>query len=143
MASTYKLIYISQAKEDICYRDIDEILKKSRKNNAFHEVSGLLIFSDGFFIQLLEANKPEIVRATMAKIVQDPRHHTVRVIREWSCEQRSLQEWSMAFLDHDLQAEGNPFIQKLFADSMLTTFPTSDEFVGFFKEFASNVPVLK
>ena len=81
MTGTYKLIYVSQAKEDICYRDIDEILKKSRKNNAFHEVSGILIFSDGYFIQFLEAASAEIVRATLSRIVKDPRHHTVRIIR--------------------------------------------------------------
>lgn len=135
MTATYKLIYTSQAKEDICYRDIDEILKKSRKNNDFYEVSGILIFSDGYFIQLLEAATAEIVRATLARIIKDPRHHTVRIIREWACAERSLKQSSMAFMDHDLQEKSHQFIQKLFSDSMMVQYPTNHEFVDFFKGF--------
>lgn len=135
MTTTYKLIYTSQAKEDICYRDIDEILKKSRKNNDFFDVSGILIFSDGYFIQLLEAATAEIVRATLARIIKDPRHHTVRIIREWTCAERSLKQSSMAFMDHDLQEGSQQFIQKLFSDSMMVQYPTNHEFVNFFKGF--------
>lgn len=143
MTGTYKLIYVSQAKDDICYRDIDEILKKSRKNNAVHDVSGILIFSDGYFIQLLEAASAEIVRATLARIVKDPRHHTVRIIREWNCAERSLQQTSMAFLDHDLQEKSHQFIQKLFSDAMSVQYPANHEFVDFFKGFDKSMASLR
>ncbi len=143
MTATYKLIYVSQAQETICYRDIDEILKKSRKNNEFYDVSGILIFSDGYFIQLLEAASADIVRTTLSRIIKDPRHHTVRIIREWNCTERSLKNHTMAFLDQDLQEKSHQFLQKLFSDSMSLQYPTKLEFVDFFKSFETAAPALR
>ncbi len=143
MSATYKLIYASQAHDKICYADLDSILAKSRKNNAFYEVSGILIFSDGYFIQLLEADSVDTVRATLSRIIKDPRHHTVRILREWNCTERSLQQSSMAFLDHDVHGESFQFIKKLFNDSMMISLPSNTEFVNFFKDFMKSNPALK
>lgn len=143
MAYTYKLVYISQAREDISYRDIEDILKKSRNNNVTHNVTGLLIFTDGFFIQYLEADSEATLKIILAKIVQDTRHSKLRILNEWPCEGRAFRDWAMGFMDFDLAEKSHPFIQKIFGDCMLATVPSNKEFVNFFQEFVRSEPLLK
>jgi hypothetical protein len=103
MTPLFHLVYISHAAEDISYTDIREILSVSRKNNAQENITGLLIFREGFFLQLLEGSETA-VKNILGKIMMDDRNHSLRVLIETESDQRLFQEWQMAFLDGDISS---------------------------------------
>jgi len=93
----YRLIYLSSATAGFRESDLDAILHSARKNNTKAGVTGLLVFHDGNFLQVLEGPR-DAVEDVYAHILQDPRHGGVaRVIAE-EAEERIFAEWEMAFL---------------------------------------------
>ncbi|MBT8297991.1 MAG: BLUF domain-containing protein, partial [Maribacter sp.] len=56
----YHLTYRSIAIPEISVEQIEEILKIARDFNSKNDISGCLVFSKGYFIQLLEGNKDTI-----------------------------------------------------------------------------------
>ena len=94
--SVYQIIYISAATEPFEDEAITELLKLARTNNGKRDISGLLVFHEGSFIQVLEGAKGA-VKATFAKICSDPRHRDVQVLWEGPVEERSFESWSMGY----------------------------------------------
>ena len=72
-ASLRRLIYISSASGKFGQADLDAILAISRKNNSARGLTGMLLFHDGCFFQVLEG-EAAIVERTFATISNDTRH---------------------------------------------------------------------
>lgn len=102
MSSVFHLVYVSHAVEDISYTDIRNILEVSRKNNAQENITGLLVFREGFFLQLLEGTE-NAVKQVLGNIMMDDRNHSLRVLIETNGE-RLFGDWSMAYLDGDISS---------------------------------------
>jgi hypothetical protein len=86
-------IYVSSLKggDDAVLPDI---LRASQKNNARDGVTGMLLYADGNFLQVLEG-PPETVERTFARIEQDPRHSHIIVMSDEPTTQRDFADWSM------------------------------------------------
>lgn len=96
--SIYKLVYLSHATPSFNEKvDLPEILEKSRKNNTGVNVSGLLLYTNGLFIQLLEGEEKD-VNKTYTKIVKDHRHSDAVIIAKKTEEERSFENWSMGYI---------------------------------------------
>ena len=83
MASTLThLIYSSAATKPFSANQLEELLGKSRSNNARQGITGMLLHVDGSFFQVLEGEAAD-VDAAYARIEQDSRHaqHTI-IVRE-------------------------------------------------------------
>jgi hypothetical protein len=93
-----QLVYFSTAADGIGPDDIAEILATSRANNARVGVSGLLLFVNGVFAQVLEGD-PASVEAVYARIVADPRHQDPEILSDRTVERRTFDDWSMAYLE--------------------------------------------
>jgi hypothetical protein len=113
MSSLFQLVYVSTAKADISYTDIRNILDSSRKNNALDDVTGLLIFRDGFFLQLLEGQETA-VKNILGKILLDTRNEKVRVLVQEDAPSRLFHDWNMAFVDGDLSTNETQDLLDLF-----------------------------
>lgn len=100
MQKIFHLVYLSHAKEGISYSDIQNILNSSKKYNEKNEISGVLIFREGYFLQLLEGEQDHVLE-TIGRIIQDRRHHHFQVIIEATSNQRIFNSWTMNFLDGD------------------------------------------
>lgn len=96
MESLIHLIYASSATGAFDAAEIDAVLRKSRINNAGLNITGMLLYTDGSFFQVLEG--PEAaVDGLFEKISSDPRHgKVVKIIRE-SIVARAFGEWSMSY----------------------------------------------
>jgi Sensors of blue-light using FAD len=92
----YHLVYTSYAVEPVLEEDLIQLLKKSRAYNKQNHISGILLYLNGKFIQLLEGKKPTVL-ALYTIIEQDPRHKRVRVVIEGSSSHRLFKDWSMGF----------------------------------------------
>lgn len=95
-----QLLYISDAAEGIDRDALEQIRETSAYNNAERDITGILFFSDGHFVQLLEGNPPTI-RELFDDIVQDDRHDNVKLLFERPARERLFYEWDMALLDLD------------------------------------------
>lgn len=142
MSSVFHLVYLSKAAEDISYTDIREILEVSRRNNAQLEITGLLIFRDGYFLQLLEGREAD-VQAVLGKIREDDRNYAVRVMIETESPDRLFQEWSMAFYDGDISTNATEHLVDLFETVIEGDVSKKTLIMPILRKFRASAPELK
>lgn len=140
----FHMAYISQASEELGYNDIGEILASARVHNPAQKITGVLIHSDGYFIQLLEGPSEKVVKQTLARIIADERHSNLRVIGEWYSAARFFEN-PMGFCDSDIQSKHACFsyFRNLFNDSVVFSKTKPDELVTFFVDFSNSEIELK
>lgn len=91
------LVYTSTAATfNVAENDLKAILEASRRNNKAAGVSGMLLFAEGAFIQVLEG-PPAQVDETYARITSDPRHAMLLKLYDASIPARNFPEWSMGY----------------------------------------------
>lgn len=90
------LIYLSAGTEWLTGAELNEVLDISRKNNSRDGITGLLLYGDGNFIQLLEGEKA-MTQKTFARISSDPRHKGITHIAGGKLEKRNFPEWTMGY----------------------------------------------
>jgi len=66
-------------------------------NNKLADVTGLLVYVDGNFLQVLEGEH-EVVSTLLEKISQDHRHTDVKVVYKTIIEKRTFNSWQMAYV---------------------------------------------
>ena len=95
-AATFQLLYRSQATTLPTPEQLREIVQRARQANAAAQITGLLLYCEGQFMQVLEGPQ-EIVEHLFARISQDPRHRQVAVVSKGLLPSRQFAEWSMDF----------------------------------------------
>ena len=93
-----QLIYASAATVDFSEEDLRKLLQVARRNNAKDGVTGMLVYQDGAFLQILEGD-PAAVQRVYDKIEKDPRHNNVKLLLRTEIEERSFGEWQMGFFN--------------------------------------------
>ena len=94
----FQLAYASVAAEAFDGAGLVTLLRRSRVDNLERRVTGMLLYREGRFLQLLEGSKDD-VRRLYATIAADPRHHDVATIAERHRLLRQFPSWTMAFRD--------------------------------------------
>jgi hypothetical protein len=92
----FHCIYASRAAANLSGVDIQRLLERSRHNNGQRGITGMLLFIEGSFFQVLEGDAP-IVDQTYEIIARDARHDRVTQIIREPIAKRSFGEWSMGF----------------------------------------------
>jgi hypothetical protein len=90
-------MYSSGAAAGLGIPELEGMLAESRIRNKAHGITGVLVFVDGAFLQILEGEKDDVLEL-MARIERDPRHHDVKVFSEQEVDERAFASWSMAYL---------------------------------------------
>jgi hypothetical protein len=93
----YRIMYSSEAAAGLAAPELEGMLVESRIRNRAHGISGVLVFVDGAFLQILEGEKDDVLEL-MARIERDPRHHDIKVFSEGDVDERAFSSWSMAYL---------------------------------------------
>ena len=91
-----QLVYVSAATSAFADENLEELLTDARKNNKQLNITGLLLYTDRTFFQVLEGYEAE-VRDLYQKIECDPRHNNVLILAESRIAERNFSEWSMGF----------------------------------------------
>ncbi|UOQ53398.1 BLUF domain-containing protein [Hymenobacter cellulosivorans] len=94
--SIYQILYRSQTVQPLTHEGLQEILYYSQQYNAEHQITGLLLYSEGRFVQVLEGPEAE-VRTLYARIQADTRHRQVVTVGEGPMPDRRFGEWTMGF----------------------------------------------
>ena len=89
-----RLMYASRATDSVDQEVLSAILKKSKANNPDLGVTGVLCFSGGIFLQVLEGGRSP-VSALYNRIANDPRHRDVVLLSYEEIGERSFASWSM------------------------------------------------
>lgn len=99
MPELYNLAYISKnaikGSPDDVKAAIRDILETAQRNNQALGVTGALLFSGGYFCQVIEG--PQSVLEQLFETIQmDERHGDVTVLHFEPIESRGFSEWAMA-----------------------------------------------
>lgn len=89
-----RLMYASRARAGLTDADFAAILKASREHNPAEGITGLLCFSDGVFVQVLEGGR-DAINARYKRIVQDVRHDAVTLLGYEEIAERDFPGWTM------------------------------------------------
>ncbi len=92
----YHLVYVSSALPGLSHEQIQELVNTSCEKNTALNISGLLIYVEGNFLQVLEGEKSKVL-SLYENIKQDSRHTNVIRILSEPAEERFFPDWSMAF----------------------------------------------
>ncbi len=84
-----QIVYTSSAfRRDMPSSDIEQILETSRRNNAKDDITGLLLYRDGSFVQFLEGPRSK-VQQCYDRIAKDPRHRGLVIIYRKTADQNA------------------------------------------------------
>jgi hypothetical protein len=72
------------------------LLAQAERHNAAHGITGLLLYSDGRYVQVLEGAQAD-VQTLYARFRRDPRHKQVVTVREGPGPQQRFADWRMGF----------------------------------------------
>jgi hypothetical protein len=92
----FQLGYVSAATRPMHREDLIDLLREARELNDRDGVTGLLLYQDGYFLQVLEGAETN-VRNTFERISHDDRHHDVQILFEDETDARHYPDWSMGF----------------------------------------------
>lgn len=92
----YHLIYVSSAKKLFSNAQLRDLLEVSRRRNSECGITGLLLYVDGNFIQVLEGEKAAVLK-TYGRVLKDSRHTGVTTVLQGEIAKREFAEWSMGF----------------------------------------------
>ena len=96
----YELVYTSAAVRPFSAADLADLLKVARVNNERAQVSGILLYHEGSFMQVLEGEQAQ-VRQVYEHVGRDKRHWRLSVLREGPIAQLGFAAWSMGFVTLD------------------------------------------
>lgn len=103
MESLYQLSYVSSAVYWMEQAELETLLEQARPNNHRLGVTGMLLYADGAFIQVLEGPRDSVL-ALYERILEDKRHTHALVIYEGSASERLFPDWKMGFRYLDRQS---------------------------------------
>lgn len=112
------LAYVSSATHLMTQTELLELLAQARDINKELGVTGMLLYKDGSFLQVLEGEE-EAVHDVYRRICNDPRHDRVHVLFDEPIENRDFPDWSMGFQNLDSrEAQGVKGYRPFFDDDM-------------------------
>jgi hypothetical protein len=91
-----QLVYISAAARLWTDEELAALLEQSRRRNEAEEVTGMLVYSDGSFMQVLEGT-PESLSRVCDSVFDDQRHRGLITLIDQPIRERSFGGWSMGF----------------------------------------------
>jgi hypothetical protein len=105
-SSLYSLVYTSTASRPLAKGDLENILSSARKRNLEEGVTGLLLFTEGKFMQYLEGPQAGVLKI-FDIIKTSGLHKDITEVSRQPLGRREYGDWSMAFLA-DVDAHALP-----------------------------------
>lgn len=121
----HHIIYLSSASELLDDEQLHSLFFQCRRNNAHLGITGLLLYRDGSFLQLIEGEKQDVI-TLFRKICRDSRHHGILKVIDESIPEREFSDWSMSFPRCSCHSLGNCFndlMDRPAAECPLADFP--------------------
>lgn len=91
-----RLVYVSTAVDSVDLNEFKKILGNAQQNNQRRDLTGMLAFNSKVFLQGLEGSR-EAINDLYAKLMRDPRHGNIMMLKYDSVPERYWSNWSMGF----------------------------------------------
>ncbi len=101
------LVYTSTASQPFGEGALEDLLSTCRTGNDARGVTGVLLYRDGRFIQVLEGQR-ETVLSLVATIGRDDRHHGMRILLTEELPARRFAAWTMGYRAFRTGSEAAP-----------------------------------
>ncbi|MCK2034789.1 BLUF domain-containing protein [Microbacterium sp. SSW1-49] len=101
------LVYTSTAVRPLDDDALSGLLAQSRDANGARAVTGMLLYRDGRFIQVLEGARG-VVTALAAVIARDGRHRGMRILLLEGISARQFPDWTMGYQSLSRLTEPRP-----------------------------------
>jgi hypothetical protein len=100
----YQMAYVSVTDTQLGNDDLSDILSASILNNERDGITGLLIYHDQLFFQVLEGAE-DMVKKSYKRIAIDQRHHGLSNVWEGQADERAFPDWAMGLVSPDTLGE--------------------------------------
>ena len=92
----YQILYTSKATHPFTDNELKDLLNLARVNNASKSITGMLLYCNSYFIQLLEGNKEDLL-ALFLIIAADKRHTDIQKVLGSEMLAPQFPDWSMGY----------------------------------------------
>lgn len=96
----YNICYLSSASVPFTESELKELLVRARQNNLSQGITGMLLYKEGNFLQIIEGDESAVSKL-YSKIAKDSRHHGITELFSEAIAHRAFSDWSMAFRNLD------------------------------------------
>ena len=135
----WHIVYVSRAVRPMTMGDLNSMLAKARFNNELHNITGLLLYGSGHFLQVLEG-EARAISELFHRIRVDPRHTEVEMLL-YGEGRRIFPDWSMGCLNLEVSEEidRTALFQMLEYCELLRGVRSHQTSLGLVKQFKSVV----
>jgi len=93
----YNLCYVSSSKASLTAKDLEHLFHVNKRNNMELNISGILVYNNGNFLQILEGEKQKI-DSLYKKISKDHRHSDIIKLISTSINERIFKDYENGFI---------------------------------------------
>jgi hypothetical protein len=94
----FHVVCISTASHLLTKAELQAMLEETRETNAKVGITGILLYKDGTFLQVLEGDQ-EAVMKLATRIKEHHRHKDFQILLRGTSEHRLFADWSVGFRD--------------------------------------------
>ncbi len=135
-----RLMYASRAVPAVDQEALLNILRQCKTRNPEHGITGVLCYSDGIFLQVLEGGR-SAVNALYNRIVADDRHTQVELMSYAEIGERRFAGWSMGQVN--MARLNRALLLKYSATPTLDPFSVSGEVsMALFEELVATAAIV-
>lgn len=135
-----RLMYASRAVPSVDQEALLNILRQCKTRNPEHGITGVLCYSDGIFLQVLEGGR-SAVNALYNRIVADTRHTQVELMTYAEIGERRFAGWSMGQVN--MARLNRALLLKYSATPTLDPFSVSGEVsMALFEELVATAAIV-
>jgi hypothetical protein len=128
-----QIIYSSAAVVPFSELELQRLLLQARENNTRLGVTGMLLYQEGSFLQVVEGEGP-LLETLFQRIAADKRHQRVITLLRREVEARHFGDWAMGFVSPEhltqqlpgysdyLRLRGQPQTGATAAERVLSSF---------------------
>ena len=92
-----RMVYVSTSIDEVDSDTLQSILATAQANNEAHDLTGLLVFDDKYFVQVIEGGRAAVSKL-LGNLYKDTRHKDLVVLGFHAIHQRQFPNWSMQFV---------------------------------------------
>ncbi|MBN2430919.1 MAG: diguanylate phosphodiesterase [Acidobacteria bacterium] len=96
MSKLIHLIYCSAAKTSFPPEEFQRLLERARLRNTELGITGMLLYADGSFFQVLEGEE-NVIDGLFDRIARDQRHQDITLIIREPIARRAFADWTMGY----------------------------------------------
>ena len=130
------IAYVSNYSKDsdTIEQDLEDITKLAKIENIKRQITGVLFFMQGKFLQIIEGEEDDL-RQLLVNIENDARNESIEILIDTKIEKRGFSDWNMDSFnlsnDKEFNRDNLRILSKSFEKNLL---PRSDVLVIFYKK---------